>query len=127
MIISTTNTLEGYRIQNYLGIVAGQAVAGEEFLTPHDRHGYNNELEKARRFASDSMVAEARKLGANAVIGASIDFEISGEAARLVIATMSGTAVVIAAEGDRRPFLKKDTSPTRTAQDARPPRSIEAL
>jgi uncharacterized protein YbjQ (UPF0145 family) len=125
MIVSTTNTLEGYRIQNYLGIVAGQAVAGEEFVRPHERHDYNNELEKARRFATDSMVAEARKLGANAVIGASLDFEFSGEAS-VVIATMSGTAVVISADDDRRPFLKKDTTPTRTSQGKRVP-SIEAL
>ena len=126
MIVSTTNTLEGYRIQNYLGIVAGQAVAGEEFMRLHDRHDYNSELEKARRFATESMMAEARKLGANAVIGAALDFEISGEASRVVIATMSGTAVIITADDDRRPFLKKDTTPTRTSQEARP-RSIEAL
>ena len=126
MIISTTNSLEGYRIQNYLGIVAGQAVAGESFMRPHDRHDYNNELEKARRFATDSMMAEARKLGANAVIGASLDFEISGETSPLVIATMSGTAVVIAAEGEHRVFVKKDTTPTRTAQEGRP-RPIDAL
>ena len=126
MIISTTNTLEGYRIQNYLGIVAGQSVAGEEFVRPHERQDYNNELEKARRFATEGMMAEARRLGANAVIGASLDFEISGEASRLVIATMSGTAVIIASDDEHRVFVKKDTSPTRTSQEARP-RSIEAL
>ena len=125
MIISTTNSLEGYRIQNYLGIVAGQAVAGEEFIGLRNRSDYNNELEKARRFATDSMMAEARKLGANAVIGASLDFEISGEASRIVIASMSGTAVIIAAEGEHRVFVKKDTTPTRTAQEGRP-RPIDA-
>jgi uncharacterized protein YbjQ (UPF0145 family) len=117
MIITTTSSLEGYRIQNYLGIVAGQAVAGEEFMGLMDRNDYNNELEKARRFASDSMVAEARKLGANAVIGASLDFEISGETSRIVIATMSGTAVIVAAEAEHRVFVKKDTTPMRTAQE----------
>lgn len=126
MIVSTTNSLDGYRIQNYLGIVAGQSVIGEDFIRPQGRHDYNDELEKARRFATEGMVAEAKKLGANAIIGVDLDFETSGESTRLVIATMCGTAVLVAAEDERRTFLKKDTTPTRTSQDSRP-RSIESL
>lgn len=104
MIISTTNTIDGTEIAEYLGIVTGEAVMGANlfkdiFASVRDIVGgrsaaYEKELREARRIAIDEMAFEAEDLGANAVIGVDLDYETipSGSGAMLMV-TASGTAV----------------------------------
>ncbi len=101
MIVTTTPNVEGKPIRDYLGIVAGEAVMGANivkdlFATVTDIVGgrsgaYENELIKARQIALTEMEQEAMKLGASAVVGVDIDYEVIRTGMLLV--TASGTAV----------------------------------
>ncbi len=104
MLLTTTDSLEGYVIDRYLGLVVGQAVIGEDMtkqfrtgirdVAMGARHSYSQELDKARQEASEAMTEQAREMGATAVIGIQFDFETSGESSHLVIVSITGTAVV---------------------------------
>ncbi|MBK7092030.1 MAG: YbjQ family protein [bacterium] len=101
MIVTTTPNVEGKPIRDYLGIVAGEAVMGANivkdfFATVTDIVGgrsgaYENELIRARQIALTEMEQEAMKLGASAVVGVDIDYEVIRTGMLLV--TASGTAV----------------------------------
>ncbi|MDR2112794.1 MAG: heavy metal-binding domain-containing protein, partial [Candidatus Accumulibacter sp.] len=89
MQITTTPTLEGRRIVRYCAIVAGEAVLGanifkDMFANIRDLVGgrsgtYEKELRKARQFALDELAEQAAELGANAVVGVDLDYEVLGE------------------------------------------------
>lgn len=106
MIISTTHSVPGYRVVKVLGIVTGMSVrtrgvlgrlaASVEALVGGRGEAYIEELKKARDEALQDMVAEASKLGANAVIG--VDFETSEILEGFIVVTATGTAVVIEPE-----------------------------
>jgi uncharacterized protein YbjQ (UPF0145 family) len=101
MIVSTTSTLQGKEIQEYLGIVSGEVIMGanvvRDFLAGitdiiGGRSGsYENKLAEGRELAIREMQEKARSLGADAVIGVDLDFETLREGMMMVIAT--GTAV----------------------------------
>ncbi|CAJ1002416.1 MULTISPECIES: YbjQ family protein [Bacillales] len=101
MLISTTNTLQGKEVVEYLGIVSGEVIMGanvvRDFLAGitdiiGGRSGaYENKLAEGRELAIQEMKEKARALGANAVIGVDLDFETLREGMMMVIAT--GTAV----------------------------------
>jgi uncharacterized protein YbjQ (UPF0145 family) len=103
MIITTTNTLEGKKIESYLGIVVGEAVMGANifkdiFATIRDIVGgrsgaYEDELTKARKIGFMELEQEARSIGANAVIGVDIDYEVVGKGGSMLMVSISGTAV----------------------------------
>lgn len=105
MILTTTPTIEGHSIREYRGIVCGEVVAGVNFIKDFTasirnviggRSGsYENELIKARENALKEMSDRARELGANAVVGIDIDYEALGVDNGMLMATASGTAVVI--------------------------------
>lgn len=101
MIVTTTPIVEGKAVREYLGIVAGEAIMGANivkdlFATVTDIVGgrsgaYENELIRARRIALTEMEQEAQKLGAAAVVGVDLDYEVVRTGMLLV--TASGTAV----------------------------------
>jgi uncharacterized protein YbjQ (UPF0145 family) len=104
MIVSTTGSVDGRRIGTYLGIVAGQAVLGTNFVRDFfagirdivgGRSGsYEKELRKAKQVAIEEMVEEARELGADAVIGVDLDYEHIGTGERsMLMVSANGTAV----------------------------------
>ena len=103
MITTTTPSIEGKPVREYLGIVAGEAVLGANiikdlFATVTDIVGgrsgaYENELVKARQIAIKEMEDEAARLGANAVVGVDLDYEVVRQGMLLV--TAAGTAVKI--------------------------------
>lgn len=105
MLVTTTNTIEGHQITRYLGIAAGEAVMGVNVVKDFTaglrdifggRSGaYEKETIKARQEALEEMEKRAADLGANAVVGVSIDYESVGGGAMLMV-TASGTAVVVA-------------------------------
>jgi len=103
MITSTTGSIEGKRITQYHGIVAGDAVMGANFVRDFfarvtdvigGRSGaYQKELRKARSVALEELMEEAVELGANAVVGVNLDTEVMGDSMLMVVAT--GTAVTV--------------------------------
>ncbi len=105
MIVSTTPTIEGRRIKEYLGIVSDEAVLGvnifkDLFANIRDLVGgragaYEKELKNARGMAMDEMVAEAVGLGANAVVGVDLDYEVVGQSGSMLMVSVNGTAVVL--------------------------------
>jgi uncharacterized protein YbjQ (UPF0145 family) len=105
MIITTTPTLEGRRISEYLGVVTGEAIMGANlfrdlFAGIRDIVGgrsgaYEKELRKAREIAFEEIETAAMNLGANAVVGVDIDYEVLGEKSGMLMVSVSGTAVRI--------------------------------
>lgn len=105
MILTTTPTIEGHSIKEYKGVVCGEVIAGVNFIKDFGasirniiggRSGsYENELIKAREKALKEMSERARDFGANAVVGIDIDYETLGADNGMLMATASGTAVVI--------------------------------
>lgn len=105
MIVSTTPTIEGRSIREYHGIVTGEAVMGANlfkdlFASVRDLIGgrsatYEKELRRARKMALDELEAEAAELGANAVVGVDLDYEVLGQANGMLMVTASGTAVTL--------------------------------
>lgn len=103
MIVTTTNSLEGKKVEQYLGVVVGEAVMGANlfkdiFASIRDIVGgrsgaYEDELTKARKIGFSELEAEARSIGANAVIGIDIDYEVVGKGGSMLMVSISGTAV----------------------------------
>jgi len=103
MIMTTTPLIEGKPVKEYLGIVTGEAIMGANivrdfFATVTDIVGgrsgaYETKLSQARKVALQEMAEDARKLGANAVIGIDIDYEVVRDG--MLMVTASGTAVRI--------------------------------
>jgi len=103
MLLTTTNTLEGKKVADYLGIVSGEAILGANifrdlFASIRDIVGgrsgaYEKELRRAKELAIEEMVEEAEALGATAVIGVDLDYETVGEKGSMLMVTVSGTAV----------------------------------
>jgi uncharacterized protein YbjQ (UPF0145 family) len=105
MTISTTPTLEGQPIREYKGVVTGETIIGANlfrdfFAGIRDIVGgragsYEEVLREAKDTAIREMMDEARKLGANAVVGVDLDYETLGSANGMLMVAASGTAVVI--------------------------------
>lgn len=101
MIVTTTPSIEGRTIQQYLGIVAGEAIMGanvvRDFLAGitdivGGRSGaYEEKLVQAREIAMQELTREAARLGANAVVGIDLDYEVIRDG--MLMVTASGTAV----------------------------------
>ncbi len=103
MIITTTPSVDGKTIKEYKGIVAGEAIMGANvvrdlFASITDIVGgragaYEQKLIEARRISIDEMSVHAKELGANAVVGVDIDYEVVREG--MLMVTAAGTAVLI--------------------------------
>ena len=104
MLMSTTTLIEGRPVSRYLGVVTGEAIIGANifrdlFATVRDIVGgrsatYERALGEAREVALGEMRARAEQLGANAVIGIDIDYEVLGASNGMLMVSVSGTAVV---------------------------------
>lgn len=103
MIITTTTSIEGRKINTYLGLVTGETIMGANivrdlFASITDIVGgrsgaYESKLREARELAIREMEGEAGRLGANAIVGVDIDYEVVREG--MLMVTVSGTAVRI--------------------------------
>ena len=101
MILTTTNTIEGRAITAYKGIVVGEAIMGANivrdfFASVTDVVGgrsgaYEQKLKDARDEAMAEIEERARNLGADAVIGIDLDYEVVGDS--MLMVSVSGTAV----------------------------------
>ncbi len=105
MQLTTTPSIEGKRITKYCGVIAGEAILGANlfkdlFAGIRDLVGgrsatYEKELQRARDIALDELRQRAQDLGANAVIGIDIDYEIMGKENGMLMVSASGTAVIV--------------------------------
>ncbi len=103
MIISTTHSIEGRKIVEHLGVVAGEAIMGANifrdfFAGIRDIVGgragsYEQVLRKGRDQATAEMVAEAEARGANAIVGVDLDYTTLGASESMIMVALSGTAV----------------------------------
>jgi uncharacterized protein YbjQ (UPF0145 family) len=103
MIVTTTPSVEGRPVREYLGVVAGEAILGANIFKDFGAGirdviggrsaGYEKDLKKARETALAEMQQAAEALGANAVLSVDIDYEtLKGS---MLMVTASGTAVKI--------------------------------
>ena len=105
MLITTTPTIEGRPIQQYIGIVTAEAIIGANivkdlFARIRDIVGgrsgtYERVIEEARRNALEELEAKAVQAGANAVVGVDLDFETVGQGGSMLMVVATGTAVRI--------------------------------
>ncbi len=105
MIITTTPAIEGRQIREYKGIVFGEVITGINMfkdigaslrnLVGGRSQGYEEELTQARVEALAEMQQRAAQLGANAVIGVDIDYEVLGSDNGMLMVSASGTAVIV--------------------------------
>ena len=105
MLITTTSHIEGMHIAKYYGIVSGETIIGANFVRDlfasvrdfvGGRSGsYEEVLRQAKSTALREMEDEARRLGANAVIGVDLDYETVGSNGSMLMVTASGTAVLV--------------------------------
>lgn len=105
MLVTTTPNVEGRRITKYLGIVTGEAILGanvfkDVFAGIRDIVGgrsatYEVELQRARGIAITEMETKAEALGATAVVGVDLDYEVLGANNGMLMVSASGTAVLL--------------------------------
>ena len=102
---TTTPSVEGKRIIEYKGIVFGEVISGVNFVKDiaasfsnffgGRSESYEKELIQARENAIEEMEKRAETLGANAVVGVDIDYEVLGADNGMLMVTASGTAVIV--------------------------------
>jgi uncharacterized protein YbjQ (UPF0145 family) len=105
MIVTTTPQIEGRRITRYFGVVAGEAILGanlfkDMFAGIRDLVGgrsatYERELQRARDIALKELQQRAQEMGANAVVGVDLDYEVLGQGNGMLMVSASGTAVLV--------------------------------
>jgi len=105
MFSTTTPTIEGRPVREYLGIVTGEVIVGANlfrdlFASITDIVGgrsgkYEDVLARARKEAIGEMEAEAARLGGDAVLGVDLDYEVLGQNGSMLMVSASGTAVTL--------------------------------
>src|SRR5512147_1439689 len=103
MQVTTTPSIEGKKIIKYCGVIAGEAILGANlfkdlFAGIRDLVGgrsatYERELQRAREIALQELAERAEALGANAVVGVDLDYEVLGQSNGMLMVSASGTAV----------------------------------
>lgn len=103
MIITTTSTLDGRPVRDYLGLVGGEVIVGADvikdiFASITDFLGgrsgaYESSIQEARAQAMQEMEASARRLGADAILAVDFDYEVLGKAGSMLMVCVCGTAV----------------------------------
>ena len=105
MVITTTNEIQDKKVIEYKGIVFGEVISGINMFKDMGASlrnifggrskGYEDELLAARENALEEMKTRASNLGANAIIGVKMDYEVLGADNGMLMVTCSGTAVVV--------------------------------
>src|SRR5512145_1433019 len=102
MIVTTTPTVEGQPVRRHHGVVSGEAIIGANLfrdmfaavrnIVGGRAGGYERALNAARETALEEMTERAKELGANAVVGVDIDYEVLGQGGSMLMVCASGTA-----------------------------------
>ena len=106
MITTTTHTVDGRQIRQYLGLVTGEAIMGANVIRDFmasltdfvgGRSGtYESKFAEARETALQELEEAAQRKGADAVVGIDIDYQVLGASNGMLMVTATGTAVKIA-------------------------------
>ncbi|HEY9777796.1 MAG TPA: YbjQ family protein [Planktothrix sp.] len=107
IMMTTTESFEGYRIKEYKGIIRGVTVrvpgpmsnfkANLKSIVGGKISPYTRMCETARQQAFDALVARAQEVGANAVVGFRYDSSSYGDSDEMGTEVVCyGTAVIIA-------------------------------
>ena len=109
ILVTTTPSVDGYVINSYQGIVFGEVISGVNMFKDIGAglrnmfggrsQGYEEELMKARNEAILEMQQRAEAMGAHAVVGVDIDYEVLGADNGMLMVTASGTALQLARRG----------------------------
>ena len=104
-IITTTPSVEGYRIKKILGVVTGltprtrgvggKFIAGIQSMFGGEVTAFTTELEKARIEAIQRVKSKALELGANAIVGLDMETSDLGTQSGIVVISATGTAVIL--------------------------------
>ena len=105
MLLTTTPSIEGQPIQEYIGIVTSETIIGANIVKDlfagirdivGGRSGtYERVIEEARMSALQELEAKALRMGANAVVGIDLDFETVGGGGSMLMVVATGTAVKV--------------------------------
>ena len=105
MILSTTPSINGRNIREYKGVVFGETIIGANIFKDilsgirdivGGRAGqYEQVLQEARETAMREMTERAQAMGANAVVGIDVDYEVIGGSGSMLMVSTSGTAVLL--------------------------------
>ncbi len=109
VLITTTDSLSGYKIEKYFGLVSCKVVVGTSFFKDlsagiTDMFGgrsktFESELSKLENQALEKIKLDTKNLGGNAILGFRSDVdEISGKGMQMFMISMYGTAVLISQE-----------------------------
>ena len=103
MIITTTHSVDGKEVKQYLGIISGEAIVGAHlfkdlFASIRDIVGgrsnaYERTVLDAKRMALEDLEREALTLGADAVLAVDLDYQIVGKGNSMLMVSANGTAV----------------------------------
>ncbi|WP_300977508.1 heavy metal-binding domain-containing protein [Flavobacterium sp.] len=98
MLLTTTNSVEDYKIMEYKGIVSGTAVNVQKMTMTFNMQKYyagiSESISEVKEQAFEQLKQNAEKVNANAVVGIQVDIEIKSSE-YLIAATVTGTAVSI--------------------------------
>ena len=105
ILITTTSNVEGMRIARYLGIVTGEASAEVALMAaasadrpaPGFADAYHKAIPNVRDNALRGAIQGAEHVGANAIVGVSVNYIVHGSGKGMVMVTVTGTAVFIEA------------------------------
>lgn len=116
ILVTTTPSVDGYVINSYQGIVFGEVISGVNMFKDIGAglrnmfggrsQGYEEELMKARNEAILEMQQRAEAMGAHAVVGVDIDYEVLGADNGMLMVTASGTSLC-AGTGVRRNIARR--------------------
>lgn len=105
MILTTTPSVQGRSIEEYRGIVFGEVISGVDVIKDFTAglsnffggrsSTYEDELTSAREQALQELEQRATRLGADAVVGIDVDYEVLGSNNGMLMVTVSGTAVTL--------------------------------
>jgi uncharacterized protein YbjQ (UPF0145 family) len=105
MIVTTTSSIDGHNIIEYLGICTGEAIIGanivrDVFANVRDIVGgrsgsYETIIRDGKDTAIAEMQAQALQMGANAIVGVDLDYEVVGDRGSMLMVVASGTAVIV--------------------------------
>lgn len=106
MILSTTNSVDGRTIAEYMRIVGGEAIVGmnvfKDFaagirnIVGGRAAAWETEVVRAREEALNELWHRAAEMGADAVVGVKVDYESMGADGGMMLVSAVGTAVKLA-------------------------------
>ncbi len=105
MITTTTHSIEGKTIEQYLGVISAEVIIGANIFKDilgglRDIFGgrsgtYEKVMAEAKQNALAELTEKARVLGANAIVGIDLDFETVGSGGTMLMVIATGTAVSV--------------------------------